>query len=309
MPNRALGPDTITRFLASKQLAVTLFFLLCIVLIPQTLMETRSASAGWLSRILLGCMAVNLLVCTLRGIRTLPKPVLLVHAGVLISLIGADITSFGYVATVNIYEGTSVNAAYRWDIEQDMPLGFDLHVVRINEKYYPVPVRLGVLKDGEKRRIEELKTGESFSLGEYTVRADSLQLPEAELSLSVFRDGRLIGTTDTTGAGKVAPDFPYDFRLTAFKNPVYDRVWAEIMLTRGGEVVAKGTTEVNSPFKWNGLTFFFTLIERDPDGFPFAGIQIVRDPGAPVVYAGFAVIMAGALLWMYRKAVAPRTAR
>ena len=290
--------DSTYQFLASKRLALILFSMLCLSLVPGTFAE-KDFHVNTVSRALLGLLGLNLLLCTARRIRTLPRPVLVTHLGAILIIAGAVTSSFGYIATVNVYEGTAVDTAYRWDLERNEPLGFDLSLRKIGIEYYPVPVRVGVLKGTEKFKLEELRTGESFSLGEYTVRVDSLELPRKELLLSVFQGDRLLGTIDTGGTGTISPGFPYGFRLVAYQNPVFQRVRADLSLSRGTEMLAEGTTEVNSPFGWNRLSFHLTQIEWDPYGAPYAGIQVVKDPGTPIVYTGFAVLSAGALLWGY----------
>ncbi|WP_204318321.1 hypothetical protein, partial [Serratia marcescens] len=55
-----------------------------------------------------------------------------------IALAMRSVRTFGHVATVNVYEGASVDQAYRWDLERDAPLGADLTVTRINREFDPL---------------------------------------------------------------------------------------------------------------------------------------------------------------------------
>ena len=58
-----------------------------------------------------------------------------------------------------------------------------------------------------------------------------------------------------------------------------------------GAVVSTRTIAVNSPFSWGGFTFYQT--SYNPDDLTWSALQVVRDPGVPVVYAGFILMMAG----------------
>ena len=289
------------KVLASKKLAIALFAVICIVSIPGTFMEERDIYSDLASRVLLGLMGLNLSFCTLRRWKSLPGPVIIMHAGGTLILAGSLISSFGFVATVNISEGTSTDKVYRWDTKEDTPLGLDLSVKKINIEHYPLPVKVGVRKGKEKVGLFELKTGGSFNLENFRIRVDSIEFPAENLKLSLFDKEQPIGSVNTVGDSSLPRDFPYEFVLVAFKDPVVKRVRVDLALNRDAEIIAEGVSEVNGPFKWKDLRFYNTSIDRDKYGFLMAGIQIVRDPGRPFVYFGFCILGLGAAAYLLRR--------
>jgi len=290
------------QFLGSKKFTLGLFLVLCLFLIPRTFVETEDIQLGMWGSIIFGLLSLNLALCTIQRIKALTKAVIILHAGILMIFAGVVISSFGYVATVNIYEGTKVNEVYRWDIKKDVPLGINIMVKKINVQYYPVAVKVGVLRGQEKFGLFQLKTGESFQLEQFTVRVDALELMHAQkLDLSVFDGENLIGAADTLGENTLPSDFPYEFRLVAFQNPSLKRLWVDLSLSKDSEIVAEGTSEVNHPLTWGEFSFYNTKVDADKYGLPFAGIQITNDPGVPYVYAGFVVAGIGCLIFLFKR--------
>ena len=289
------------RFLSSTELAVMLFLAVAVLAIPGTFTESRTIYAHPVFLCVLGALALNLILCTVRRFRSISVPVLILHLGVVVVCGGVIARASGSVATVNVYEGTMVDKVYRWDLDRDVPLGAELTVKRINREYYPIPVKVGVLRGEAKDSLHTLKTGDSFMLGTYRIKVDSLVFPAEVLKLSVFEQGRPIGTCDTAGTTTLPATFPYSFKLVAFQNPVMKRLWVDLSLARDAAPVAEGVSEVNAPFVWEGLYFYNTQVGVDKVGMPFAGIQVVRDPGRPCVFAGFAIMGLGAILSFARR--------
>lgn len=289
------------RLFASKGLAVSLFLLLSVILIPGTVLEKEVRHLSWPGTVVLGLMGLNLLLCSAQRMKTMSRQVLVMHLGILLVMGGAVVSSFGYVATVNIYEGTSVDSAYRWDMEQEMPLGVDLTVRRIHKEYYPVGVKVGVLRGREKVALQQLKTGEAFRMDRYTVRADYLEMPAENLRLTIREGDRMIGTVDTEGQRSLPPDFPYDFVLVAYRNPSVKRVRVDLLISKHDAVMAEGTTEANSPLTWGKISYYNTLVDADPYGSQYAGIQIRYDPGRPYVFAGFGITGVGSVMHLLRR--------
>jgi len=289
-------------FLASTELAVALFLIISLAAIPGTFSENRTVYSSPPFLTLLGLYGMNLILCTQRRFATISKPVLVLHGGVIVTLAGCILASFGFVATVNLYEGTSVDRVYRWDREADVPLGADMLLKKINWEFYPMPVKIGVLRGQNKEKLFELKTGQSFDYNEYRVAVGPVEFNSENLKLSVFDKGKYIGSYNTlSGSTDLPADFPYSFKLVAYKTPKLKRQWVDLMLRDTSGFVAEGTAEVNGPFQWRGLYFFNTQVERDPNGVPYAGIQIVQDPGRWLVFSGMAIVAMGAIMATFRR--------
>lgn len=289
------------RFFASPKAALGLFGIVGLASLPGTVIEMGAFYSGPLFVTLLALLGINLIVCTTQKIKSLPRPVFILHAGVIMILAGGVVSSTGYIATVNVYEGKAVDKAFRWDRQEDMPLGMILTVEKINMEFYPAPVKVGVMSKGEKAGLFELHTGGTFAIGGYQVRVDELDISDRNLKLSVHHEGQLIGRAETAGAVSLPSDFPYVFVLVAYKNPTPNRVWVDLRLSKDNEVIAAGRSEVNSPFAWQGLSFHNTKIEADSYGNPYAGIQITKDPGRPVVYLGFVTVLFGSGFYLLRR--------
>ncbi|MBI5665450.1 MAG: ResB-like family cytochrome C biogenesis protein [Nitrospirae bacterium] len=287
--------------LSSKELTIGLLPVLCLLLAVTTFTEGNVPIIWNIISGLLWLLVINLTLCTIQRIKILPGPVLIMHIGVIIAFAGGGVSSLGFVATVNIYEGDAAAKVYRWDIEKDVSPGVEIMIKKLHEEYYPVPVKVGVLRDGEKFGLYVLRTGEDFRLEEYTIKVDELELYAKKLKLNVYHKGDFIGSADTSGAGNLPEDFPFAFKLVAYQDPVIKKTWVDMVLLRDSGIVAEGEVGVNSPLKWEGMNFYHTATNRDPASRPFVGIQITKDPGTVYVYAGFIVIALGGAYYLLRR--------
>lgn len=284
--------------LSSKSLTLSLVSGLLLVLIPATI--SRSPLFVACGRGLLGMLAVNLLLCTVRHWRYLPLSVITIHAGVLTILGGSVLSHAGFVATINIHEGGSSSTAFRWDREREMPLGFTLKVNKVHQQYYPVGVKVGVLMDGKAERLYQLRTGEAFSLS-----GDHVEV----LELDPVTPALLVAVTDSKGirtlrsvTKETDPTQPgLSFQLVAFQTPSSKRSWVDIDLLPEHGPPVSGAAEVNRPLCWQGHRLFHTATGVDADGRRFVGIQIVKDPGTPLVYGGFVLLFLGNVLLLVKR--------
>jgi len=290
------------QWLSSTQLSLFLFGLLAAAAIPGTLLKSQREYYNHpLFQVILFAFALHLAICTAKRWKSLSRTTLIVHAGVLITLAGAFLTGRGYVATINIYEGESSNSVYRWDLKQDTPFGHEIRVKKINTEFHPVPLQIGIMKGTEKFDLKTVKTGETFPLDGYSVKVEKFDPMREVVTITVMKGTRIIGSADTLGISSLPADFPFSFKLVAFQDAVIKRFGVDLELLENGHVITSGITEINHPFNWNGLDFFNTEISTDQDKRPFAGIQIVHDPGKYVVYSGMFILAAGTIAAWYRR--------
>lgn len=293
---------TFIDWLSSTRLTIILLGLLVAAAIPGTLLQSqREYYSHPLFVILLLAFALHLTLCTVTRWRTLSFSTLVVHLGILLTMFGAVMTGTGYVATINIYEGESSKTVYRWDLQKDAPFSHEIRVRKINKLFHPTPLQLGIMKGEQKHDLKTLKTGESFQLEAYSVKADSFDPWKDVVSVTVSKGGQSLGSADTAGGSTLPPDFPFSFKLVAFQDAVIKRFWIDLEFLYNGHVVKSGIAEINAPLHWNGLDFFNTQISLDQDKRPYAGIQIVKDPGKYVVYSGMFILSIGTIAAWYRR--------
>lgn len=70
-----------------------------------------------------------------------------------------------------------------------------------------------------------------------------------------------------------------------------------LKLVEGGTVVGERVIEVNHPFQYKGYTLFQS--GYNPNDLSYTSLQVVRDPGVPVVYAGFSLMIVGLFIVFY----------
>lgn len=292
--------STIYRYLTSLSFVPVILMLLAIASIPGTI--------GWEGRgyydtppfiALLSLLVLLITTCTLRSWKSLRFSVTLVHAGFVIVCLGGVIRGlFGFIATSNVYEGGTIDHAYRWDRGRDAPLGFALTLRKISFELYPIPLRVGVLKNGEKYRLVTTAEGKTVSFDGISLVIDRFDPEDKTLHVSMISPvGRRLPLDPSNPAVAGRGGTIYTLVPVAWQTPGVKRSWVEIVVRTpsGGEIT--GVAEVNDPFSVQGLSIHHVSNDIDPTGRPYAGIQFVKDPGRPLVFFGmFLAVMGGILL-------------
>lgn len=75
-----------------------------------------------------------------------------------------------------------------------------------------------------------------------------------------------------------------------------------LQLLENGKVVREKTIEVNSPLSYRGYTLYQS--GYNPENLTWSTLQVVRDPGVPVVYTGFLCMIGGLILLLCFKPAA-----
>lgn len=295
-----LNIDNLAATLAAKKFTFILLVPLLIALILSTFLVSFNYELITVIRILLALLAGNLSICTWRNWRVLSTAVTMIHIGVLLVLGGGLWGAAGYIATINIYEGEGSATAYRWDQQQDSDLGFLLNITKIHQKLYPTTVKIGILKNGKKIKLEQINTGQSFTFDQNKIAVKDLDIANKNLKLIITTKGKS-QEYYTGGSHKQLANSALAFDLVAYSTPAIKKAWVDLEIHKQGKIVAQGQSTVNHPLKWQGLKFYHTQTSHDEYGRAFAGIQIVNDPGIPMVYSGFFMLFVGGLLLLLKK--------
>lgn len=226
----------------------------------------------------------------------------LVHLAVLMVMAGALAAEFGFVGTLNLHVGDQSATYFDWEHESDQPLGFVFRLDHFAPVYYPIELQFVALHPATRQEVARytVKEGEEVELPSPGLRAKVVRFdPGAEeLVLALSRDGRPLGEYFAMGGkhradNRIDPGF--ELRPAAYRDPVLKQLHSEVSILEGGEVVRRGSIEINRPLGHRGVKIYQTAYNRDQYGFWSAGFQFTRDPAEPLVWAGSILLVLGLL--------------
>jgi cytochrome c biogenesis protein ResB len=267
---------------------------------------------------LLGLLGLNLTLCTWqRRISARRRPdVLLTHIAVLTVLAGGMVTGIrGRRGSLPLTVGqTSDTAEGKPGFR--LPFAVKLEDFRI-ETYGPMRHRVMVASRQEGwREVAQVEPGgPAAALRSGGVRVKALDYyPDfflggggpATKSQNPANPALRLELSDAQGSEKHwgfarFPDFHSNpkQRYRVLYEPVEPRIKqfrSEVSILEGGWIAARRTLEVNKPLRWKGYTLY--QAGYDPENPHFSSLLVSRDPGVPVVYAGFLLLISG-LTWTF----------
>ncbi|OVE73875.1 hypothetical protein BVX94_02535, partial [bacterium B17] len=91
----------------------------------------------------------------------------------------------------------------------------------------------------------------------------------------------------------------YDLHYTSDPRGKIKEFRSSLQIMEHGVSVAEKTIVVNSPMKYKGYSIYQSGYDKDRES--WSQLQIVKDPGVPLVYTGFVLMLAGLSMVFYLK--------
>ncbi|MCX6996597.1 MAG: cytochrome c biogenesis protein ResB [Kiritimatiellaeota bacterium] len=85
----------------------------------------------------------------------------------------------------------------------------------------------------------------------------------------------------------------YRVLVNAPEKPRSKTFKSTLRILHGATVVREQTIEVNAPLLYGGYGFYQATYDASEEDLSWTGLLVVRDPGVPVVYLGFVLLLAG----------------
>ncbi len=270
---------------------------------------------SWWFTSLLVILSLNILACTLTRFPPRRKSIgtVTVHLSVIVILAGATIGAiFGNKGFMKIYEGESQDTFYMRD-DKPVKLGFTVHLDDFNIDWYEPPhvVIFAQLHDGSVKTFKFKGFGEEMAVKEIDSSIKLLRyVPDFSIDTATHE---VISKTEEPnnpaveivfkGPGQESklwlferfPGFgqeniPVKLIYRQAQGRARDYKSALRIIDEGRDILKK-TIEVNHPLTYKGYAFYQS--SYDPQDSSWSGLQVAKDPGIPVVYTGFALLIAG----------------
>lgn len=268
--------------------------------------------------------SINLTVCLLNRFRLKMRSLgsVLSHASILIILLGALIgLLFGQKGFINICEQEEVSSFTSKDkkrIDMDFSIRLDkfiynehidakerlsVYSTQDHKLIAEIPTEVGVESDiaGTGCKIKVLRYLSDFAMDTITKVAVSRSAKHNNPAIEV----QLKNKAGEISAFWVFAHFP-DMHQKADPNFKFIYRWvgrrpkdfiSKVTVLKGGKEIMSADVRVNGPLRFGGYTFFQS--SYDTESLSWSGLQVVKDPGVVLVYAGFILLIAGLVIIFY----------
>ncbi len=310
--------------LASLSLFFWLSGLLLVAMVVGTLAPQWNLYRQWWFAGLLGGLAVNTVACVIHRWKAIRWPSLISHVGILSILAGASVTLiWGERGSLALMEGEAGECCGR-DAQQAMTvhLPFKVRLKKFWLEHYGEAkhaVRLAHRTEGWTKTLESVVVGKQYAVEGTPYKVTVKQfVPDFMIDLasksiqsrsSTPRNPALLVALEASPTQEVwlfakypgmhqeslPVEVAYEYRpaqVKQFKSQVE-------VVGEDGKVRHEQTIWVNQPMKYAGYTFYQSGYDPEKPG--LSVVEVAKDPGVPVVYTGFGVLLIGLSLNVFRK--------
>ena len=277
----------------------------------------------WWFILLLSLLGLNLLICSLdRALKFSRRTagLIITHFSLLLILLGALISAlFAQKGFIGLYEGEAKDIFFIKD--KPYKLSFKLSLEKFNLEWYEPKTHQVIVylkdrkkkftysvKPHEERRIEG--TDYSFTVLDYIpnffIDQDGKIMRKSDLPNNPALSIQISHPQRAIEQRWIFAKFP-SFSSNVNKDIKFIYNWKEMIkefqsyvkVIDQGEVVLSKMIRVNHPLKYKGYTIYQT--SYNPDELNWTGLQVVKDPGVALVFAGFIFLNIGLVITYYVK--------
>ncbi|GAB4236681.1 MAG: hypothetical protein OHK0028_13710 [Deltaproteobacteria bacterium] len=293
------------RFLGATKLTVVLCLLLAAGGIAGSLLYPGNTAFGkpstfnvFRSPLFLlpaGLLVLNVLFCVVPRLRKMsfrdPRTGSFagIHLGLLLLAAGLAVDgAAGFVGTQYFPVGVPYAGYHNWRTGRDETLPFTVTVTASEVRFHPRNLQVGV-KDAAGRKVGlfVVREGGSFEVPGAGLIVTPVKFDEERktLLLDVSTGGaRWVGLAATPGTPATIGG--YSIVPVAYFNPEPSGYVANVRFASPGRAPEDTTLRINRPANFGGLSFSIVDLNRDAYGNAVVGLQMTREPGAPLFWAG-----------------------
>jgi len=306
------------RFLGSTKLAVALCLVLAAGGVAGSLLYQGNTAFGKPSTfnvfrspfflVPATLLALNVCFCVIPRLRGMPAGGArawtfgFLHLGLLLLAAGLALDGLsGYVGTQYFPVGVHHSGYHNWRTGRDDTLPFTVGVLEAETRYHPLNLQIGV-RDGSGNTVGVFtaREGTTFSAGKEGVRITPRKF---DLQAKALYLDASIGGKTTAGlvatAEAPASVSGYTIAPVAYADPQPSHYGARIRFSRPGQPPEERHLRINHPGSFGGIAFSIVAVDRDRYGNVIVGLQMTREPGAPLFWGGallFGVSLLGHLV-------------
>jgi hypothetical protein len=295
----------VIRFLSSTKLAVALCLILAaggiagsLLYQGNTAFEKQGPFNVFRSPVFLvpaGLLVLNILFCAGKRLASLSFGKARtwtfggMHLGIILLATGMILDGlFGFVGTKYYYRGIPDSSYFNWRENREESFPFTVEVVGTETRHHPLNLQVGVMDgSGKKVGIYTVREGVSFDAGKSGLRVTPRRFDRETktLLLDAEVDGRKVSGLSAS-AGTPASVKRYAIASVAYANPEPSGYIARVRFHPAGGSPVEKEISVNRPVVFAGTSYCLVDIGADRYGNPYAGLQMTREPGEPVFWAG-----------------------